>query len=288
MGIFFAIFSAFLQTARDLVSKKVSFNVDATVSAFACFAFAIPFYLILIPFLWVLGYEDFSISSTFIYLVLIRSLIDSLAEWLRMHAYAEADISVVNCFLALTPLFVLITSPVITGDHISNQGYLAIFFIVLGSLLLVLQKGGRSIDLKGQGRGILFSIAAAIVFAVNVCVDRLAVQEGSPVMAGFLMTAIAGSYFIPAIVRNRERVTAIKSNVKFFTLRGFFEIAFMVSKLTALQYLPSQYVMGIQKSSVLFAVVGGRIFFDEPEFIKRLFCGTLILIGVAMIVLEYI
>jgi len=63
------------------------------------------------------------------------------------------------------------------------------------------------------------------------------------------------------------------------------EIAFMVCKLHALQYLQAPYVVSIQRLSLIFSIIGGRLFFQEADFGRRLASGVLILGGVIVIAL---
>jgi drug/metabolite transporter (DMT)-like permease len=63
------------------------------------------------------------------------------------------------------------------------------------------------------------------------------------------------------------------------------EVIFMVCKLSALEYLQALDVVGIQRLSLLFSIIGGRVFFREPDFGRRLAAGLLILAGVTVIAL---
>jgi drug/metabolite transporter (DMT)-like permease len=66
-------------------------------------------------------------------------------------------------------------------------------------------------------------------------------------------------------------------------VRGLLEVAFMVSKLYALQYLQAPYVVGVQRLSLLLSILGGSLFFKEPDVVRRLAAGILILGGVFLI-----
>ena len=66
-------------------------------------------------------------------------------------------------------------------------------------------------------------------------------------------------------------------------LRGFLEIAFMVCKLYALQYLQAPYVVGIHRLSLVLSIIGGRLFFGETDTLRRLIAAAIILGGVSLI-----
>lgn len=285
MGILFSLLGALFSSSKDLVSKRLSFDVDGTVSAFASFAFALPYYILLLALLWALGLEDFSLTLPFLWLVVGRSMTDACAEWLKMSSFRYGDLSLVAPFLALSPVFLLVASPLITGDSISAQGAAGVAFVIGGNLLLL---GAKYKDEERWGKirpnlkGICLAAASSFFFCLNTCLDRLAVQRGSPAMSGFTMTLLAALLLAPPLARGGQGA-ALSLHAKPFLLRGFFETAFMVTKLSALQFLPAPYVDGIIKLSLLFSILGGRFVFKEEEFGSRLVAGGLVTVGVVLI-----
>lgn len=291
MGIIASFVAALLATGKDIISKRLAFNLDGTVSAFASFLFALPFYLILLLALYLLGFEDFAFSTTFFILVVLRALTDSVAEWAKMHALARSDISYISAFLSLSPLFLLITSPLITGDKITLAGVLAIFLIVGGTLLLVYKPGNSTVsDDKSEGAdankrtAIFFALISSLFFSLNACFDRLAVQVASPALSGFAMTLLAALFLLPPMFKHKYVTTSFLLHWRELFGRGFLEVIFMVSKLFALQFLQAPYVAGISKSSLLLSIIGGKVIFKEKHFWQRFLSGTLILVGIVIIV----
>jgi drug/metabolite transporter (DMT)-like permease len=282
MGIFLSLLSSLFATSKDLLSKRLALQLDATVSTFASFAFALPYYAATLGVLYVLGYEQLDYSLAFLVLVLLRSVTDTFAEGMKMYALAYGDISVVSSFFSLSPLFLLLLSPWITGDAISLLGGVAVLLVVAGSLLMVYRPTGK--DWAGQKKGIFLGLGAAVFFSLNSCFDRLAVKEGTPVMAGFAMTFCSACLLLPLIVAWPGRGETLWRYQGEFALRGLLEIMFMVAKLAALQHLQAPYVVGIQRLSLVLSIIGGRLFFEEPDFGRRFTAGLLILAGVLLIV----
>jgi transporter family protein len=281
MGFLAALLSTVFSSAKDLVSKRLAFRLDGTVSTFASFLFALPFYVVLLLVLYLVGIETFEWSRLFLLLVLLRSLTDTCAEWMKMHAFAYGDISVVATFFSLSPLFLLIVSPLLTGDPLAPSDVLAVLLVVGGSLLVVYQPSHTG--WAEQKKGILLAIGAALFFSLNSCFDRLAVQKGTPVSSGFTMTLLAALFLAPFVVFRRERVQALRVHCNGLFLRGGLEIAFMVCKLFALQFLAATDVVAVQRLSLVFSIIGGRIFFKERHFQRRLAAGLLIVGGVVVV-----
>lgn len=281
MGLLASLLSAAFSSAKDLVSKKLAYRLDGTLSTFASFFFALPYYLVVLAVLFFWEKEVLTWSLDFLLLVFLRSVTDSFAEGLKMHAFAHGDISVVATFFSISPLFLLITSPLITGDPLHGPHVIALLVVVGGSLLLVYRPSAHG--WAGQKRGIVLALGASLFFSLNSCFDRLAVQKGTPVMAGFAMTLLSALFLLPLVLRHRGGLAALRAHQMGLWIRGFLEVAFMVAKLVALTVMSAPDVVGIQRLSLLLSIVGGRVFFREPDFGRRLAAGLLILGGVAWI-----
>src|SRR5262245_30896848 len=119
MGIFAVFLSTIFTVSKDILSKGLAFRIDGMTSTFSSFAFALPFYVILLAALCVMGYDIFTFSSTFWLLVLARSITDVFAEGMKMYSFAHGDMSLVTVIFSLSPLCVLALSPFLTDDQIS-------------------------------------------------------------------------------------------------------------------------------------------------------------------------
>lgn len=282
MGLLAALLSTLFSSGKDLMSKRLAYRLDGTVSTFASFAFALPFYAVLLAVLWFLDLEAFTLSRMFLLLVLLRSLTDTFAEWMKMHAFAHGDLSLVALVLSLSPLLMLITSPLLTGDPLSVVEVVSVFLVVLGTVLMVYRPTGH----KGpsQKKGILLAGGAALFFSLNSCFDRLAVERGTPVFSGFAMTLLSALFLLAFVAGRADRRAALRLHWGGFLTRGLMETAFMVCKLYALQVMDAPTVAGIQRLSLLLSIVGGRVFFGEKDFLRRKLASCLIVLGVILLV----
>ncbi len=283
MPLLAAFLSALLSASKDFLSKSVSSKVSSRVSTFASFSYALPFYLVAWLIALSFGWETVVITTTFLSLAFLRSVADIFAEWSRMHAFKSADVSVVSSLLALSPVILLFISPALTNDRITYAGMLGVVLVAVGSLLMVYRPGVK--HSAQEIRGVAFAVAGSFFFAINSCLDRLAVQQAGPITSGFAMTLFSALLLLPLLPFKTAR-SEFKTGAKEFWLRGFLEITFMVSKLYAMQTLPAAYVVAILRSSMLFSVIGGRIIFKEQGFRRKLIATSLMLCGVVVIVLE--
>jgi drug/metabolite transporter (DMT)-like permease len=285
MGVLFAFLCAVCSSAKDLTSKRLASHVDGTTSTAASFLFAIPFYILLLFLLWIFHLEDFEVSGSFLTLVALRSVSDCFAEWFKMTALSRGDISLVAPFVGLSPLFLLLLSPFITGEVVSIWGGVGVGLVVLGTVLAVgkLPKLSRASLMSGP---VFVALCSSFFFAMNSCFDRLAAHQASPVVSGFAVTVGAGILFVPSLFRSSHHLKDFRLHMKWFTIRGLFELLAMVLKFTALLYLPTPYVVGIQKSASLFSIFGGGVLFKEEKLGQRIFAGGIVLAGLMVIVLS--
>lgn len=281
MGFLAAALSAIFSSSKDLISKKLTLRMDGTLSTFASFAFALPFYVVLWGVLWWLGLEDATWSGWFWLYVGLRSVTDCFAEGMKMHAFGHGDISVVTLFFSISPLFLLIWSPIITGDPLSVWSVVATILVVLGSFLIVYRPADRS--WREQRKGILLAMCASLFFSLNSCFDKLAVREGTPVFSGFTMTLVSALLILPLIAFRSGNWQNLAEQQRGLWWRGLLEILFMSCKLFALQYLSAPDAVGIQRLSLLFTILGGWLFFGEKDIVRRLAAAGLIVAGVGVI-----
>jgi drug/metabolite transporter (DMT)-like permease len=290
MGILAALLSAVFSTSKDIVSKKLTVHIDGTASAFASFAFALPFYLVVLAVLGWLGYDLFAFSEVFWWLVLARALTDVFAEGMKMYAFAHGDISLVTIVFSLSPFWLLAMSPLLIADELSPAGVAAVVLAVAGSVVAVYRP--THADWGKQHRAILLGVGASFFFALNSVLDRLAMVQvdpnnpGAAAVGGFTMTLASAMLLLPFVALHRERAWGIYVSRRGLAMRGLLETAFMVCKLMAMQWLAAAYVVGLQRTSLLLSILAGRLVFKETDFKRRLLAGLLILAGVAWIVWE--
>ena len=279
-GIFLAFLAACLASIKDIFSKGLSSTISGNVSAFTSFAFALPFYILLVLVLYLLRIENFQISGYFFTFVILRACTDSFAELFKMHALRHADLSVVSSILSLALILLLFTSPIITGDLPTTPGLVGVLFCFLGSIAVAYKKKITRTDTKG----IAFAVASSFFFSLNACFDRLAVQSSSAAISGFAMTVISCAILLPLVARNKDSKREISSNTRPLLGRGFFEVGFMVTRLWSLQYLQAPYVAGIARTALIFSIISGKVVFKEENFKLKLAGGVLIAIGSILII----
>lgn len=281
IGIISIIVSTIFASSKDLLSKKLAGKISGTVSAGTSFLYAVPWYVIFLLFSKIFNENTFQFSGLFFTFVFLRAITDSFAEYFKMHALQSGEISFIANFFSITPLFLIFLAPLITGDQITQGGLIGLVIIV-GSTLILLVSPSHAIPWKG----VLYALISAFFFSLNICLDRLAVQQASPIFSGFMMTVFSGVILFIPMIRVSDWKSQCTTNSKILTLRGLFEVIFMTLKLFGLRYLEPQYASGIQKLTLVFSVAIGGKAFNEKEQGKRILASLGIVIGSIVIILS--
>jgi uncharacterized membrane protein len=283
MGVIAALVSAVTSSAKDLVSKSLAARVAPDLSTFASFVFALPFYGAIYLGLALYGGESVGFSSTFLVLVVLRGLSDVIAEGCKMRALESGDVSLVSGLLSLSPLTLVVVSPIVTGDPVHLHEFVGIVLMVLGSVVVV--KRDKQTGRIQQKKAVLYALAGSLAFAMNSALDRLAVSHAGPLASAFSVTLCAAIFTAPALWKVPRSTAQLSAHQRSFLVRGLFETVFMVAKMAALVTLPAHIVVGLTRISLLLTVIVGGTLFQEEDRLRRL-CGA-VLMYVGLVVLLY-
>lgn len=266
----FALLASFFMVAKDVVSKRVSFTVTGAGSGLASFLYAIPFYVLLISYLYLTGVPIMQVSGAFWSLVVLRALADAAGETFKMYAFSNGDLSMVSILLSFMPIFTVLIAPLVTNDPFHLHSLFGASLVVVGGVIATYKT-------PNARTGVIFALLAVVCMSLNHSLDRLAVQTGHPIFSGFMMTFLAMIFVYPIYLKF-GRKGEIVSN--WFWLRGAFEVLFMVSKLYALTELTATQVMLVLRLSVVLSVLAGFFYFKEQNVLRRLLAAIITLIGV--------
>ena len=287
MGVILALVAGLIGSGKDIISKKVSATVDGNVSAFASFAFAVPFYLVILSIGLYTGTERLAVTAGFLWFVFARSFSDVFAESFKMYALGAGEFSSVVAIISLHPVISLLTSPLITHDPITFKMAIGVIVAVVGNIVIL--TSDRTLPSR---KATVYGLLTAIFFSINTCFDRLSVQAGTPVMSGLCMNVLAGFFLIPTLYRKPtdpnqlNSGVALRQNVRPFLLRGFFEAMFMSVKLNSLRFLTGPELSAIMRVNLVFSVIGGNKLFHEVGFARKIVGALLTVAGIAIMIVK--
>ena len=189
---------------------------------------------------------------------------------------------------AFTPVFLLFTAPILTGDLPSTAGIFGALFVFLGSYLLNLpeMKDGIFAPFRALFRepGVRIMLFLAFLWSITCCVDRIAVKRYDLIFWGSAEVTFISLLFLPVLFFNYSfSPVPDRSQVGRLFLIGALNAASFWGYLGALLYAPVYYVICVKRLSILFSILLGRFVFHEVGLGDRLLGGLFMLTGVAII-----
>ncbi len=268
---------------RAVAAKKVLRNVDEYIVVWAQSFFCLPFLILALFFVKIP-----KIDTTFWIALAAGLVLISIANVLQMRAIKVSPLSLTVPFMNFTPLFLLLTSPIMLGESPSFIGTIGIFLIVIGAYTLNIQTlhKGFFAPFKAifKEKGSVLMLIVAIIFAVTSNIDKIGVLHSSPIFFAFIFHFIISLIFYPIlIIKSKDRLKKIKTNFKGLFLVGFLLAVILLTQLYAITLTIVPYVIAVKRTSAIFSVIFGYLFFKEKNFKQCLVGAIIMVIGVVLI-----
>lgn len=284
--LIYSLLAAFFDSTTSAFSKRGAQKINLLSAAWAQRFFAL---FILIPL--AIFYRSFQpVNSTFWMALLATSSLNVISSLLFIKAIKDSPLSLTLPITTFTPVFLLITSPIMIGEFPKPLGIIGILSVVVGSYILNLSKRVHGpfepilSIFKTQGTRLMLMVA--IIWSISSNFDKIVVQNSNPFLAA-LSSASAILLFLTFILWiKRVSIWYILQNSKILApigLAGGLSNAF---QNTAISMTLVANVISVKRTSTLFGVLWGKTFFKEQD-IKERFLGAIIMVlGVILITLS--
>lgn len=284
--LFLALVSAIFVALKNVITRRLVSLTDKDVILYAGYLFPALFAILLIFFT---GIPE--IKPGFYYSITIASIIDIIAVVFFIKAIASAELAKTFPLVAFTPIFLIVTAFLILGEIPSIIGFFGILAISFGAYLLRSEsvKVGilEPLKLLVREKGPRYMLIAAFLFSVIGPFYKKAILNSSPFFAlaisQFLCALLLILFFLP-----KKRIYAIHqkivTNFKLLflaSMAAFFAALALFVALTS--SAPTVYVISIKRTSILFTIILGFIFFKEKNFVRNLVAGIIMILGIFLI-----
>lgn len=288
LWILYALGSAVFHALGSIFDKKVmrhehALEYGATKGVFFLFlVFALPF--VRLDFAWQTYAALYGITIIFCAgnLYYLKSL---------RHSQISSAIPLMN----ISPLFLLIIAFVLLGETPSGMDVFGVFLLIAGTYGLQLAHSGKSFlapfRLLVKSKYALYMVFAMVVFSVTATLEKGIINNGfdalsllviGRLMIGFnyivLESAKHGFHEIIKDVRKDGRSTF------FSALFGIISAAFYFLALATPGALVSLVIPVKRTSTMIAALVGGRLF-HEDNILQKVIACVVMIAGVAIIAL---
>jgi len=286
--MFWAVLSfltAISEATKDLFSKKGLQKIDEYIVAWSLRIFSLIFLLPLLFFI-----EIPVVDKTFFFALLIGGSMDVITSVLYMKAIKSSPLSVTIPMITFTPVFLLITSPIILGEFPTAFGLLGIFLIVFGSYFLNIKeiRKGFSKPLKAlvNEKGPVIMLCVAFIWSISANIDKIGVQHSNPVFWVIAINIFLSIALFPIVyIKSRKNLNKISKNAKMLLPIGLFSALGLVFQMTAITMTIVPYVISIKRISAIISVIYGFVFFKEKDIKQRFFGASIMILGVILITL---
>lgn len=284
MWLLLAFLTALCEALKDVFSKFSLKNSHPLIVALGMRMFALPF---LLPLLWFV--EIPVLTPTFYVALIAGGTMNIVITILYLKAIQHSDLSLTVPMVTFTPLFLLLTSPLLVGEFPNAAGVAGVFCIVGGSWFL--QYGSRE---RGwwapfgsllSEKGPRLMLLVAFLWSITANIDKIGIQNSSPVFWALSVSGFLFAGMVPIVLwRVPEGIRPVfKTSLLPLLAAGLFTAFTLIFQMHAIEMTLVAYVISVKRTSALMVVVLGVLLFKEKNFKNRIFAVVLMLLGVALI-----
>ncbi|MEG4325688.1 EamA family transporter [Microcoleus sp. herbarium5] len=281
--LIFGILTAFFEAVKDVFGKQNLKKSDEYVVAWSLSFFSVIF---LIPWVFYTGIPP--LNSQFWLALLIGGSINAVTSLLYIKAIKVSDLSLTLPLVALTPLFMLVTSPLIVGEYPKLFDYIGILLIVAGSYLLNIKEKhkGYLAPFKAllEKPGPKLMLIVALLWSIASNFDKIGVTNSSPIFWVFSLFGTITVLLLPVLLyKTPNSGEKILKQLPMLAAMGSFNAIAVLFQMQALTLTLVVQVIAIKRTSVLMGVLFGHFIFKEKDIQERLLGAGIMILGVLFV-----
>ena len=306
MWLFFASLTAFFEACKDATGKQSLKTLDEYSVLFSFMAVGV---VLMLPVLLISGIPD--VKAGFWLAISIGGELNILAFTLYVRALKLADLSLTVPLVTLTPLFLLITSPVLVQEWPTGADAFGVLLLVVGSYVLNLPPSSQSrrnlwtpLSAMAQNQGSRLMLWVAFIWSITSNFDKIGVANSSPLFWAIALFTVIAAGMVPFVfLRPLRRITQpgnsgsnrIAQNQglspligqwRLLGITGAFNAIAITFQMVALTLAPVAQVIAVKRMSALLSVLFGYFFFKEKELGERLAGAAIMVSGVVIMSLR--
>lgn len=278
-----ALLTAFFESSKDVLGKRSLREGDPVVVAWAWRFFALPF---LLPVAAIAGVPP--IGPDFGWALLLGGSLNVVTSIAYMRAIKLSDLSITVPMVAFTPLFLLITSPLLLGEVPGPRGMAGVLLIVAGAYLLKVKErsSGWTAPLRALWRepGPRWMLLVALIWSVTANIDKIGVQNSSPVFWSLAINLFIAGALLPFVLRKKKGPASIGA-LKGLLPLGAAGALTTLCQMAAISLTLVPYVIAVKRTSTIMSIFWGWLLFAEKGIRERLGGASLMFAGVLLIIL---
>ena len=305
LWLLFASLTAFFEACKDATGKQSLKSLDEYSVLFSFMTVGV---MCLLPALLLTGGFP-ALKPNFWWALLVGGSLNILSFTLYVRALKLADLSLTVPLVTLTPLFLLVTSPLIVREWPTWADGIGVVLLVIGSYILNLKTpipdssaaiapnplrpaaGDRPhfwapLQAMARNPGSRLMLCVAFIWSITSNFDKIGVVNSSPLCwALALFTVVAGG-MVPFILRPGRGLKPLLCQWRLLGMTGGFNAIAIATQMLALPLAPVAQVIAVKRMSALISVLFGHFFFGEKGIKERLTGAAIMVAGVAIMSLS--
>ncbi|MGD1152657.1 MAG: EamA family transporter [Syntrophales bacterium] len=281
---FLSLLAALSLATSDALTKRFFSNLSPLMMGIIRLGYALPWLLAALFFIpWIIP------DTTFWSCIAIGLPLEALAFYCYMKALKVSPLSLTVPFLAFTPGFIILTGWIILGEEISPGGFCGIILIIVGAYFLNLSKTryGLLDPLKAVFRepGSRLMLLVSFIYAFTSTIGKLAIIHSNPYFFGItynMALVMLMTLFLPAAANAETGKNLIRRPLIGLIL-GALVATTIFSHVLAISMTNVAYMISLKRTSILFGVLYGALWFKEEKFTERLTGAIIMITGVFLI-----
>ncbi len=279
MWLIYSLLTAFTQAGADACVKGLRGKYHPWQLLWARSIFWGALALILLP--WV----SFKATPISFWAILAADLpLELAAIYLYWKAIEHSPISLSLPFLSFTPLFLLITSPLLTGERLSLPGIVGVVLVVVGSYILLAEENSpiSSIRILKREKGCQMMLGVAMIYSITANLGKLAINLSSPTFVAVIFSA--EMLVVSTLILKTTKIEApqvLKETL--LTGMGILSALSLLFHLIGISLVQVPYMIAVKRTSALWGAILGIIIFKESRPLGRLAGGSLMVAGAVVI-----
>jgi len=214
------------------------------------------------------------------------SVLNVAAYYFFVRAYRLSDASLAAPLLLITPVLMLVTSPLLVDQRVSVLGGAGVVLSVVGGLVLALSEPGdrprASLATFIRDPGVRSMGVTAAIYSVTANMDKLGVEASTPIFWIAAATDTIAASSLVLLLASRPRAFRLHE-LRYAFAAGAANAVGNATQMFALTLLFVPYVIALKRMSALFTVIVGGLALGE-NFRARLLGAAIMFAGAAVLI----
>lgn len=279
LWLLLSVWAAFFDWIKNIFAKKLTKHYDEYLLAFST---SIVIFICISPYIFINGIPI--IKESFFLALIITWVINTITVVLILKALKITDISLIIPIFSLSPVLLLLTSPLLIWEFPSFIGLIWIIIILLWTYVLNFKKEINFqpfIEIfKNKWQRLI--IIVTILWSISSNYYKIWMQNSSPLFFIFSLNIVISLLLFPIIIK-RKQFLILKNNFKFLLPLWILWALTSIFQWSAVNLNLIVYVLSIKRLSVIISIIWWYFYFKEKNTIQRLFATLIILIWVFLI-----